>query len=105
VGGAKAFAKSIVEGTSPPASAFGSLEHWIDIEIVQKLVRHTVSVVVAVIVFFLVGKLLRRLVHEGLIKRVILFVDDFVLFVFLAFLGWEIIALLLKRLIAGQSGH
>lgn len=105
MGGALAFAKSIVEATPASAGAFGSLEHWIDIEIVQKLVRHSISVIVAVFAFYLVGKLLRRLVHEGFVKRVILFIDDFVLFVLLAFLGWEIIALLLKRLMTGHTAH
>lgn len=86
-------------------SPFSSLEHWIDIEILEKLVRHTTTVILAVLLFWLVGILLRRLVHESHFKRLVLLIDEFVLFALLAFLGWEIIALLVRRVIESGPGH
>ncbi len=105
MGGAKAFVKSIIEAAPESAVAsLGSIEHWIDIEIIQKLVRHSVSVVVALVAFWLVGVLLRYLLHEGYFKKLLLLIDDFVQFALLAFLGWEIIFLIVRRLFF-SNGH
>ncbi len=51
--------------------------------------------------FWLVGLLLRKLLHEGFIKRAVLLLDDFVLFALFAFLAWEILAGLIRRVLHG----
>jgi hypothetical protein len=82
-------------------SGYGEVERWVNIEILQKLVHHTTAVIAAVLMFWLVGLLLRKLLHEGFIKRAVLLLDDFVLFALFAFLAWEILAGLIRRVLHG----
>jgi hypothetical protein len=101
VGGGLDSAVALLAASAGGAS-LGGIEQWVDIEILQKLVRHSTTVVAAVLMFWLVGILLRRMLHEGYFKRIVILIDEFVLFALLAFLGWEIISLLIRRLL--ESG-
>jgi hypothetical protein len=83
------------------ASPLGGIEQWVNIEILQKLVHHTSAVIAAVVMFWFVGLLLRRLLHEGYLKRAVLLLDEFVLFALFAFLAWEILAGLVRRILQG----
>ncbi len=64
------------------------LAHWIDLEAIKLLAHHTSAVVTAVFLTALVGYLVRRLLHDGLAKKCILWIDELLvvgLFVWFAY--------------------
>lgn len=89
--------------TFPGESPLGGIEKWVNIEILQKLVHHTSAVIAALVMFWFVGFLLRKLLHEGFLKRAVLLLDEFVLFALFAFLAWEILAGLIRRVLQGMA--
>jgi uncharacterized membrane protein YGL010W len=73
------------------------LAQWINLEAIQLLTHHTSAVVAAVILFGLVGWLVRRLMHDSLMKRVVLVLDEFVLVCILAYFAYELLFFLYLR--------
>jgi len=77
-------------GGSPAPTGLGVLEDWVDIEIIQRLVHHTASVIVAVVLFALVGFVMQRLMHDSIVKRAVLIFDEVVLFALLVYFAYEL---------------
>ena len=77
-------------GASLAHTGFGAIEDWVDIELIQKLVHHTTTVVVAVALFALVGFVVQRLMHDSIVKRAVLIVDEIVLLGLLVYFAYEL---------------
>ncbi len=84
----------LVAGSTIPAGAgaMASAEwsDWIHLEAIQALVHHTTAVVAAVLMFALVGFVVQRLLHEGPIKRAVLWIDELALLCLFAYFAYEL---------------
>lgn len=78
--------------SSPPGVA-----GWINLEVIQLLTHHTSSVVVAVVLFWLVGLVIRRMLHDSIMKRAVLLLDEVVLLCIFAYFAYELLFLLYQR--------
>lgn len=85
---------SLLGGPTVPAHAgrMASIEwsDWVHLEAIQALVHHTTAVVAAVVMFALVGYVVQRLLHEGPIKRAVLWIDEFVLLCLFVYFAYEL---------------
>ncbi|MFZ0888476.1 MAG: hypothetical protein WA005_08500 [Candidatus Binataceae bacterium] len=63
---------------------------WIHLDAIRVLVHHTSAVVTAVAMFALVGFVVQRLLHEGPIKRAVLWMDEIVLLCLFAYFAYEL---------------
>jgi len=70
------------------------LSGWIHVEAIRVLVHHTSAVVAALVLFALVGFLTRYLMHEGLIKRAVLWFDEIVLLGLFIYFAYELFKVL-----------
>ncbi len=73
------------------------IAQWINFEAIQLLTHHTSAVVAAVVLFWLVGWLVRRLLHDGVLKRVVLLLDEVVLLCIFAYFAYELLFFLFLR--------
>lgn len=71
-----------------PAPA--GLEAWINLRVIQKLTHHTSAVAAGVVLFWLVGFIVQRLLHDSTIKRCVLLVDEFVLLCLFVYFAYEL---------------
>ncbi len=83
----------MIAAASPPAGPSG-LAGWIHIEAIQALVHHTSAIVTAVLLFAVVSFLTRRVMHEGIIKRAVLLVDELALLGLFIYFAYELFTLL-----------
>jgi len=67
------------------------LEAWINVRVIQKLTHHTSAVIVAVVLFWAVGLIIQRLMHDSFIKRWVLLIDEFVLLFLFIYFAYELI--------------
>jgi len=93
-----------------PKSALMSFEHdagaqetplgiagWINLEAIRLLSHHTSAVVAAVVLFWFVGWLIRRMLHDSLMKRAVLLLDEMVLLCIFAYFAYELLFVLYLR--------
>jgi heme A synthase len=85
-------------------SAFASEElpsgitRWINLEAIQLLSHHTSAVVAAVVLFWLVGWLVRRMLQDSIMKRAVLLLDEVVLLCIFAYFAYELLLFLYLRM-------
>jgi hypothetical protein len=70
---------------------------WINLEVIQLLTHHTSSVVVAVVLFWPVGLVIRRMLHDSIMKRAVLLLDEVVLLCIFAYFAYELLFFLYQR--------
>jgi heme A synthase len=73
------------------------ITHWINFEEIQLLTHHTSAVVAAVVLFWLVGWLLRRMLHDSIMKRILLLLDELVLLFIFVYFAYELLFFLYVR--------
>lgn len=78
---------------SAPAGVAG----WINLEVIQLLTHHTSAVVAAVVLFWIVGWVIRRMLHDSIMKRAVLLLDEVVLLCIFAYFAYELLFLLYLR--------
>lgn len=66
------------------------LRHWINFEAIRALTHHASGVIVAVLVFALVGRLVLYLVPDSLFKHAVIIVDDVVLVLLMIWFGYQL---------------
>lgn len=86
------FTRSALSQGSP-----SGMTHWLNIEVIQLLAHHTSAVVAAVVLFWLVGWMVRKLVHDSRMKRAVLLLDEVVLLCIFAYFAYELLFLLYLR--------
>ena len=85
----------IASDSSRPTAA--GVTHWLNVEALQLLAHHTSAVIAAVVLFWFVGWLVRRLLHDSAMKRAVLLLDEVVLLVIFAYFAYELLFLLYLR--------
>ena len=75
----------------------GSLARWINLEAIQLISHHTSAIVAAVVLFWLVGWLVRRMLHDSVMKRAVLLIDELVLLCIFVYFAYELIFVLYLR--------
>jgi heme A synthase len=70
---------------------------WINVEAIQLFTHHTSAVVVAVVLFWLVGLMVRKLMHDSVMKRAVLLMDEVVLMCIFAYFAYELLFFLYLR--------
>jgi len=73
------------------------IEGWINLEAIRLLSHHTSAVVAAVVLFWLVGWLIRRMLQDSLMKRAVLLLDEMVLLCIFAYFAYELLFVLYLR--------
>jgi hypothetical protein len=73
-----------------PAAVGGGIEEWINIEAIQLLTHHTSAVIAAVVMFWFVGFMVQRLMHDTMLRRCVLLVDEFVLLCLFVYFAYEL---------------
>lgn len=71
--------------------------HWLNVEVIQLLVHHTSAVIAAVVLFWVVGWVVKTLLHDSVMKRAVLLVDEVVLLVIFVYFAYELLFLLYLR--------
>ncbi|MBV8772797.1 MAG: hypothetical protein JO166_10795 [Deltaproteobacteria bacterium] len=71
--------------------------HWLNVEVLQLLAHHTSAVIAAVVLFWMVGWVVRKLVHDSVMKRAVLLLDEVVLVVIFVYFAYELLFLLYLR--------
>ncbi|HTW89588.1 MAG TPA: hypothetical protein VMD75_16445 [Candidatus Binataceae bacterium] len=67
---------------------------WINLTAIKLLIHHTSAVIVAVVMFWLVGFVVQRLLPEGLIRHCVLLLDEFVLLCLFIYFAYELLTYL-----------
>jgi uncharacterized membrane protein YGL010W len=70
---------------------------WVNFEAIRLLTHHTSAVVVAVVLFWFVGWLVRRMLHDSIMKRAVLLLDELVLLCIFAYFAYELLFVLYLR--------
>lgn len=78
-----------------PGAGFGA---WLNLEAIQILTQHTSAVITAVVLFWLVGFVVQRLLHDTIFKKIVLWLDEFVLVCLFIYFGYELFIYLWQRL-------
>jgi hypothetical protein len=73
-----------------------ALEGWINIRVIQRLTHHTTEVIAAVVLFSLVGFIIKRLMHDSPVKRAVLLLDELVLLCLFIYFAYELIIFLYR---------
>jgi uncharacterized membrane protein YGL010W len=73
------------------------ITHWINFEEIQLLTHHTSAVVAAVVLFWFVGWLVRRMLHDSIMKRAVLLLDELVLLCIFVYFAYELLFFLYLR--------
>ena len=73
------------------------IEQWINFDAIQLLVHHASSVVAAIVIFALVARLAIWLLPHGLVRKIVVVIDDVVLIGLLMYFGWEMFVYLWNR--------
>jgi uncharacterized membrane protein YGL010W len=73
------------------------ITHWINFEAIQLLSHHASAVVAAVILFWFVGWLVRRMLHDSIMKRAVLLLDELVLLCIFVYFAYELLFFLYLR--------
>jgi uncharacterized membrane protein YGL010W len=74
-----------------------SIASWINFEAIQLFTHHTSAVIAAVVLFSLVGWLVRRILHDSIMKRAVLLIDEVVLLCIFVYFGYELLFSLYLR--------
>ena len=85
--------KHAVGSHGAPAGLTG----WINFEAIQLLTHHASAIVAAVVLFWFVGWLVRRMLHDSIMKRTVLLLDELVLLCIFAYFAYELLYLLYLR--------
>jgi hypothetical protein len=83
-------ADSVAESGNGTHTATHSIENWVNIKALQLLTHHTSAVLAAVVLFWFVGFIVQHLLHDGLLKRCVLVVDEFVLLCLFVYFAYEL---------------
>jgi threonine/homoserine/homoserine lactone efflux protein len=75
----------------------GGIPAWINFEVIRLITHHTSTVVAAVVLFWFVGWLVRRMLDDGIMKRAVLFLDELVLLCIFAYFAYELLFVLYLR--------
>ncbi|MBF6567388.1 MAG: hypothetical protein IVW54_00765 [Candidatus Binataceae bacterium] len=67
---------------------------WVNLDAIKLLTHHTSAVIVAVVMFWLVGYVVQRLLPEGLIRHCVLWIDEFVLLCLFIYFAYELLTYL-----------
>lgn len=86
------FESATAAQTSPPGVA-----GWINLEAIRLLSHHTSAVVAAVVLFWFVGWLIRRMLEDSIMKRAVLLLDEVVLLCIFAYFAYELLFVLYLR--------
>jgi len=73
------------------------IEHWINIEAIQLLVHHASAVIAAIMIFAFVARLAIWLLPHGLVRKIVVVIDDIVLIGLLMYFGWDMLVYLWNR--------
>jgi heme A synthase len=90
------FLMAVTASGSPQERAVG-VAHWLNLEAIQLLTHHTSAVIAAVVLFWFVGWLVRKLLHDSAMKRAVLLLDEVVLLCIFAYFAYELLFLLYLR--------
>ena len=87
-----------------PANAIDAKEvlvgtyEWINLDAIRLLSHHTSAVVAAVVLFWLVGWLVRRMLDDSIMKRLVLLLDELVLVCIFGYFAYELLFFLYLRM-------
>jgi len=73
------------------------IEQWINFDAIQLLVHHASAVVAAIVIFAFVARLAIWLLPHGLVRKVVVIIDDVVLIGLLLYFGYEMFVYLWNR--------
>src|SRR6202158_2918972 len=86
-----------VAASNPASSDRFDIEQWINFDAIQLLVHHASAVVAAIVIFALVARLAIWLLPHGLVRQIVIIIDDVVLITLLLYFGWEMLIYLWNR--------
>ncbi len=81
-------AAALLKSESKVASV--ELSDWIHLDAIRALLHHTSAVMAAVVMFAAVGFVVQRLLHDGPIKRAVLWMDEVVLLCLFVYFAYEL---------------
>jgi hypothetical protein len=88
---------------SGPIENLWAIEHWINLEAVQLLAHHASAVIAAIVIFAFVARLAIWLLPHGVVREVVVVIDDIVLILLLVYFGWDMLVYLWNRRPTVQS--
>jgi hypothetical protein len=85
-----------LSNTPPPPDHF-DIERWINFDAIQLLVHHASAVVAAIVIFAVVARLAIWLLPHGLVRKIVVVIDDAVLIGLLLYFAYEMFVYLWNR--------
>ena len=86
-----------VAASNPASADRFDIEQWINFDAIQLLIHHASAVVAAIVIFALVARLAIWLLPHGLVRKIVVIIDDVVLIGLLVYFGWEMFVYLWNR--------
>lgn len=86
-----------VAASNPASQDRFDIEQWINFDAIQLLIHHASAVVAAIVIFALVARLAIWLLPHGLVRKIVVIIDDVVLIGLLLYFGWEMFVYLWNR--------
>ncbi len=88
---------SIALGSNSLQATAAGTARWLNLEALQLFTHHASAVVAAIVLFWLVGWLVRRMLHDSIIKRAVLLLDELVLLCIFVYFAYELLFVLFMR--------
>jgi hypothetical protein len=88
---------TVILNSASSRPATGGTAQWVNIEAIQILTHHTSAVVASVILFWFVGWLVKRMLHDSIMKRAVLLLDELVLLCIFAYFAYGLVFVLYLR--------
>lgn len=73
------------------------IEQWVNFDAIQLLVHHASAVVAAIVIFAFVARLAIWLLPHGVVRKIVVVIDDVVLIGLLLYFGYEMFVYLWNR--------
>lgn len=83
--------------SNTPSQDRFDIEKWINFDAIQLLVHHASSVVAAIVIFAVVARLAIWLLPHGLVRKIVVIIDDTVLIGLLLYFAYEMFVYLWNR--------
>jgi hypothetical protein len=73
------------------------IHDWVNVGAIQLITHHSSGVIAAVALFWLVGLAVQYLLHDSIMKRIVLWVDEFVLLCLFVYFAYELLVYLYRQ--------
>ena len=90
---------------NPTYESLFEVERWINVHVIQLLVHHASAVVAVIVIFAGVSRIAIWLLPHGMVRKIVVAIDDVVLIALVAWFGYEMLSYVWQWHQLGHHAH